>query len=253
MCPVAGEAEVFSTRHDSASRDVDPYSEQEIKQVAAQLLRDGKDTWSQNPRLYIILQDIGQIEDTTQPQLLDKLINDGFNDFWIPVISRDILQQILPRNLHSRFLRAQSRVCVQPVDFRIGLGNFHGHFTQKDGPPFASRRWIGSGHVGDVDEVLSLMDGQVYARKSIRKLSRFSRAQDDVQKFRSEVQVLSRIKYKHCVEIVSRSLSGIFLIGPCSFLSSSILANTHIFFVGQQLYKPAPSCNDHVSCRGLQS
>jgi hypothetical protein len=208
MCPVAGEAEVFSTRHELASRDVDPYSEQEIKQVAAQLLRDGKNTWSQNPRLYIILRDIGQIEDTIQPQLVDKLINDGFNDFWIPIVSRDILQQILPRNLHSQFLRTQDRVCVQPVDFRIGLGNFHGHFTAKDGPPFASKRGIGSGHVGDVDEVLSLIDGQVYARKSIRKLSRFSRAQDDVQKFRSELHALSRIKYKHCVEIVSQSLSS---------------------------------------------
>jgi hypothetical protein len=206
MYPVASEAEVSSTRPESASRDVDPYSDQEIKQVAAQLLRDGRDTWSQNPRLYIVLRDIGQIEETTQSQLLDKLINDGFNDFWIPVASVDILQQMLPLNLHSRFLQAQSRVCVQPVDFRIGLGNFHGHFTEKERPPFASKRWIGRGHVGHVDEVLSLTDGQVYARKSIRKLSDFPRAKEDVKKFRCELQTLRHIKYKHCVEIVSQSL-----------------------------------------------
>jgi hypothetical protein len=216
MFPVANETRVSSPRPESAGHDVNSYSEQEIIQVAEQLLKDGKDTWSQNPRLYLILRDIGQIEDTTQPQLLDNLINEGFNDFWIPVASIDILQQILPRDLPSQFFHAQSRVCVQPADFRIGLGNFHGHFIEKDGPPFAYPRWIGKGRVGHVEEVLSLTDGKVYARKSIRKLSHFSRAQDDIQRFRCELQVLRRIKYKHCVKIVRRPLSSpvIFPIDP---------------------------------------
>jgi hypothetical protein len=208
MFPVASDSEVPSKRHESASRDLDPYSEQEINQVAEHLLRDRKDTWSQNPRLYIILRDIGQIEETSQPQLLDNLINDGFNDFWIPVASVDILQQILPHSLHSQFVQAQGRVCVEPVDFRLGLGNFHAHFREKNGPPFSCIRRIGRGYKGIVDEVLSLTDGQVYARKSIRKLSDFPQAQNDIRRFRSELQALSRIKYKHCVEIVRNSASS---------------------------------------------
>jgi serine/threonine protein kinase len=52
-------------------------------------------------------------------------------------------------------------------------------------------------------EVLSLADREVYARKSIRKLSYFEDVRRNIERFRCELQVLRRIKHRHCVQIVS--------------------------------------------------
>ena len=193
---------------DQTGQNVDRYTEQEIQQIATDLLRDGHRSWSNNPRLYIILRDIGQIKDSSQPQLLDVLLKNGLSDMWIPITSDATLKQFLNPEICCQFLQAQGRVCLHSASSRLGPWVSHRHFATQDGAPFELRRRIGQGHIGLVDEVFSPTDRKLYARKSIRKSSDFgyTRHQGDIERFRSEMQVLRRIKHRHCVQIVRRPI-----------------------------------------------
>jgi hypothetical protein len=209
-----------------ASPQEPPYTEEEILRLAESLLNEGKRALSEAPRLYIILRDIGQIDH--HHQLLDDLIEKGVNDLWLPITSDFILSQILPEHLRVHFLRAQTRVCVLPTNFRLGLGSPHGHFLTTAASPFQRLQSIGRGSMGHVEKVLSLVDGRVYARKSIPKLSNYSHARDDVQRFRSELQALRRIKHRHCVEIV-RIFPASFFAFPLQLIVSPPLSRTTKF------------------------
>ena len=221
MFPITRADETLPSQSHPTGHVVDRYTEQEIQEVARDLFRDGKRSWSENPRLYIILRDIGQIKDTSQPQLLDILIKNGLNDFWIPITSETILQQILKLEVCHQFLQVQGRVCLQSTSFRLGPHNYHGNFATKDDVPFERRRSIGRGHIGLVDEVLSLTDRQVYARKSIRKVSYFGDARNDVEKFRRELQALRRIKHRHCVQIVRKPITSCYCLEIRSCIQKS--------------------------------
>lgn len=62
MFPIASAGGALPKQSHQAGQIDDRYTEQEIQQVALDLLRDGHRSWSDNPRLYIILRDIGQIK-----------------------------------------------------------------------------------------------------------------------------------------------------------------------------------------------
>jgi len=220
MYPAISGYGVSSSQVGLASQQGTPYSEEEILKVAETLLKEGEKVLSEVPRLYIILRDIDQTG--KHRQLLDELIKKGVNDLWLPITAEFTLTQILPEHLRIPFLQAQTRVCVLPTNFRLGLGSAHGHFPTTAISPFQRLQSIGEGRVGYVEKVLSLVDGCVYARKSIRKLSNYSHARDNVQMFRSELQALRRIKHKHCVEIVRNP--------PCFFLLS--VHKQHISVLG---------------------
>jgi hypothetical protein len=201
MSAVINGGEILQSRVGPTRTEVVPYSEEEINEVARDLFKKGKQTWSENPRLYVILRDIGQVG--CQPQLIDKLIENGVSDLWIPITSEFLLSEILPEEeLHSHFLHAQRRVCVQPLDFRLGLGSVHGHFATTKDSPFEVLQSIGTGRVGHVEKVVGLVDGKVYARKRVRKESFYNNARNRIHRFRCELEVLRRIKHRHCVEIV---------------------------------------------------
>jgi hypothetical protein len=200
MYPAINGYETSGSQVGPANPQESPYSEKEILNVSVSLLSKGERALSEVPRLYIILRDIGQVG--THHQLLDELIEKGVNDLWLPITSDFILSQILPKQLRARFLQAQTRVCVLPTNFRLGLESPHGHFPTIAASPFQHLQSIGRGSKGHVEKVLSLVDGRVYARKSIQKLNNYSHARDDVQRFRSELHALRRIRHKHCVKIV---------------------------------------------------
>jgi hypothetical protein len=203
MFPIANANETPYEQPGTSIHSVRRYTEQEIQEISRDLVKNGRQSWSENPRLYIILRDIGQIKGATQPQLLDNLIRRGLNDFWIPITSESILQDIFKPQVRLRFLQVQDCVCLQPSSLRLGPLNSHGNFATKEDVPFQRCRSIGRGRVGYVDEVLSLTDREIYARKSIRKLSCFDDVRRNIERFRCEIQVLRRIKHRHCVQVVS--------------------------------------------------
>jgi hypothetical protein len=185
-----------------ADSDVDLYSEQDISDVITDLRNAGLHIWSENPRLYLVFRDIDHIREPGEPQLLDDFIERGINDIWIPITSTYLLQQILPPGLHDIFLLAQRRVCSQSTNIQKQSRNAHRNFATKNEAPFEQRRSIGDGSLGHVDEVRSLQDGRLYARKIIRKSSDFKTARKEIQRFHCELETLRRISHRHCVQIV---------------------------------------------------
>ncbi|KAH7399910.1 kinase-like domain-containing protein [Cadophora sp. MPI-SDFR-AT-0126] len=172
------------------------YNQLYVDLVATELFQAGQSIWSQSPRLYIILREIGRLS------LFDNLNENGISDLWLPIISESMLEVLIPIDVRHQFIQAQRHVCGQPVDFHLGFPSSHGHFAPHSHPPFQSRRHIGDGSLGSVDEVLSLTDGQIYARKSIRRTSCVTINKNRVQAFQRELYALNQIRHRHCVKIV---------------------------------------------------
>ena len=180
----------------NGKQDIRGYNQLYVELVAAELLRAEQVIWSKSPRLYIILRDIDNIS------LFDKLHEKGVSDLWLPITSESMLEILIPKAVQEHFVQAQRLVCGHPKDFHLGHASSHGHFAPGSHPPFQRRRHIGDGSTGSVDEVLSLTDGQVYARKSIRRTSCVSINKGAVQAFQREIYALHRIRHRHCVKIV---------------------------------------------------
>src|SRR6187402_3340139 len=104
MLPLHGKDEVASL---SGDHDDSRHTEQFINQIGLDLLEDGREQWSRNPRLYLVLRDMNEL------QLMDELIEAGIDDTWLPIKSESTLDTILPPLLHSRFILAQRRICVR--------------------------------------------------------------------------------------------------------------------------------------------
>jgi hypothetical protein len=200
----------------------DTYNEQYIFDVVNDLRDKSLYRWSDNPRLFLIFRDIGQIREPDKPQLLDDFIKSGISDIWLPIASHELLQEVLPPGLHDQFLKAQRRVCSQPTQLQAGLGNLHRNFATKDGAPFKQRRSIGRGRLGHVEEVQGASDGRLYARKSIRKSSYINTARNDILRFYCELKTLHRINHRHCVQIV-RNLTSFMQVYSAAFILRSCM------------------------------
>ncbi|KAH8648726.1 kinase-like domain-containing protein [Tricladium varicosporioides] len=105
---------------------------------------------------------------------------------------------------------AQCRVCHQSADF-LFKSSSHQHIRSGDKPPFKSRRKLGRGAIGFVDEVQSVLNAQIYARKRILRLSDFFPAKDRIDRFDRELQTLRRISHWHCVELIGSYTTTSFL------------------------------------------
>lgn len=157
--------------------------------------------WDQNPRLYCIFHTIDRLE------LLDMLVEREFTDMCLPIESEaQLVSACLDPAIRPLFLEAQRQaLCVQEdfaPEFQLGQGNVHGHLMTDAGLPIRLLRSVGKGGTASVDEVSSLKDGRVYARKSTRRDSAF-----DVTGFQREIRALGRSKHVHCVELVRTLLS----------------------------------------------
>jgi hypothetical protein len=192
------------------------YSEEEIHQIASDLSRNGKKFWSENPRLYVILRDMDEIPWISLLQLPDIFIEKEIDDTWLPIRPREALDCLLPPLARPHFLRAQYRVCSPPSDFQPGFRSTHGHFYSKDSSPFIVTRSIGSGHIGDVEEIWSPVDGKSYARKTFRRhLGHLTTARKHTQSFRRELQALRRVDHIHCVKFVGNPISYTNVLCSC--------------------------------------
>jgi serine/threonine protein kinase len=160
----------------------------------ARLLREsGKVAWSLAPRIYIILRSIGQLP------VLDDFLDLGVNDLWLP-----LAESALPRTLsvayHSEFIKAQSLVLSNGICLENNTGG-HAHFTRDDPFPFETKETLGRGGFGSVDRVLSSLSGREIARKRFRRKGRRA----ELKSFMNELNILKRLRHKHCVAFVSKT------------------------------------------------
>jgi serine/threonine protein kinase len=168
------------------------YSDRDIQEIA-DLLCHANSSWSQVPRVYIVMRAIGQL------QLLDELISFGFSDHWLPV-SRHQLPACLNSGASAKFLQKQSVICQNEADKENVFGP-HRRF-HRDVLAFETIRILGSGGSGQVEEVLHQPSNKKYVRKLILRRGPFSKNKNIMGSYISELEVLKRLKHRHIVDLV---------------------------------------------------
>jgi hypothetical protein len=165
-------------------------------QDIARLLRESrKESWSLVPRLYIILRIIGQL------RILDAFINQGINDFWLPLIASS-LPHALSVAYHQEFITTQDLVLTKGLSLENNTKG-HAHFTRDDLFPFEIKETLGRGGFGVVDRISSHFSGQEYARKRFRRGKNFCKR--ELHSFMNELTILKRLHHIHCIDLVSIS------------------------------------------------
>jgi serine/threonine protein kinase/tetratricopeptide (TPR) repeat protein len=172
-----------------------PYTDLEFTEISA-LLKLSNPRWGKYPRTYTVLRSIGHLD------MIDRLIDAGFSDYWFPVTERD-LPKTLPSSIMKSFIGAQQLVMSKPLDLGKGEKGHHCHYNQGESPPFEMKRYLGSGGFGQVDEVLSLITSREYARKQIPRNLVFKRRRPDgIKMFIGEIEILKRLRHRHIVELI---------------------------------------------------
>ncbi|KAL5376730.1 hypothetical protein DPSP01_010275 [Paraphaeosphaeria sporulosa] len=172
-----------------------PYTDSEIIEIS-ELVKHLNQHWSNCPRTYIILRIIGHLD------MLDRLIDIGFSDYWFPVTERNLPSCLLP-SVKSSFVRTQSLVLTKSMDLEKGGNGQHCHFEKGEPVPFDPRGILGSGGFGQVDKVLSQISFKEYARKRVLRGTAFTGPRKEyIKQFVAEIQILKRLKHHHIVEFV---------------------------------------------------
>ncbi|KAH7079473.1 kinase-like domain-containing protein [Paraphoma chrysanthemicola] len=173
----------------------EPYTDSGINAISA-LLKHSHPQWCEVPRTYVVLRVIGHLD------LLDKLIDVGFSDYWFPVTERTLPDCLLP-SIKALFVRTQSLVLTKSMDLEKGEKGHHCYYKQGESPPFETKGILGRGGFGQVDRVLSLISFKEYARKQVpRGLAFRGRQKEDIKRFIAEIEILKRLKHHHIVEFV---------------------------------------------------
>ena len=171
------------------------YSDKEIQEISS-ILRELRLSWSRVPRTYIILRFIGRLD------LLDDLINVGFNDHWFP-ISAGSLPSFVESEVCKDFERTQALVLTKAIDLEKGENGKHWHFGPGEVIPLQHKELLGNGGYGQVDRVVSLISYKEYARKQIpRRLIFGEKSKEAMEQFATEVEILKRLRHIHIVKFI---------------------------------------------------
>ncbi|KAF2183105.1 kinase-like protein [Zopfia rhizophila CBS 207.26] len=172
-----------------------PYTDSEIYKLSS-LLEYSNPRWSKVPRTYIILRTIGYLS------YLDKLIDVGFSDYWLP-ITKDSFPSCLPPSAWAKFMNAQDLLLTKSMDLERGEKGQHYYVKRDERLPFERKTVLGVGRFSQVDKVVSLISFKEYARKRVRRGSVFgSQLTKDMKHFTTEIEILKRLKHRHIVEFV---------------------------------------------------
>src|SRR5438552_11308657 len=77
------------------------YSDTHILEISSLLRNSEHPSWSQVPRIYVVLRTIGQL------QLLDEFIDQGITDIWLPFSVESLPTKLSP-SARIQFLECQS-------------------------------------------------------------------------------------------------------------------------------------------------
>jgi hypothetical protein len=171
------------------------YSDADIHEIST-LLKHHAPKWCKAPRTYIILRTIGSLD------LLDRCIDVGFSDYWLPVTERNLPEFLRP-SIRTAFTEAQTLVLTKSMDLEKGAKGQHCYFRTGETLPLETKGILGSGGYGQVDRVLSLISFKEYARKRVLRSAAFrGRRKEDVTQFIAEIEIMKRLRHCHVVEFV---------------------------------------------------
>ena len=168
------------------------YSDWDIKEISRILLLNCPSSWSQVPRLYIVLRIINQLP------ALDSIFDQGFNDIWFPFNASSV-PTVLSSTKRNEFLEAQSLVLTKAVQLERYKDKPHLYFGKNEFFPFQSKGRLAQGKYGTVDRIFSLLSRQDFARKRFPRASMIS---GSTESFMTELNILKKIDHRHCVDLV---------------------------------------------------
>ena len=169
------------------------YSDADIQQISRLLGEQQQLSWSQAPRLYIVLRVIGQLA------LFDAILERDVRDDWFPFDSVSVPALLSPV-LRNEFLDTQHLVLTKAVDLEKNKDKPHIHFKRNEVFPFDIRERLGKGGCSTVDRVVSQISHREYARKTFPRPRGGNKG--EVERFRNELKIFKRIQHRHCVELV---------------------------------------------------
>ncbi|KAF1949225.1 kinase-like protein [Byssothecium circinans] len=189
---------VFATPSDRLASFFDPsqpreaFNDAEIDEIS-NLLGLCSHAASRCPRTYIVLRAIGE------DQLLDRLLDEGFNDQWFPVQSQG-LPHFLSPSVKARIIQAQEKILTKSLGVENGR---HSHFKPDDALPFNILSRLGSGGYGQVDRIESRISFRHYALKRIRRRAAFGvNSRESMKRFLAEIQIIKRLQHRHVIEYI---------------------------------------------------
>jgi len=173
------------------------YTDVDFERVSHYLDGTKQRTWAVVPRIYTVLRLISQLDK------IEVFLQQGLSDMWFPFTS-STLPAVLAPEVQAQFLEIQSVVFSKSKSFHLETSERkHAYFSATEPLPLRSVAKLGVGTHGSVDKVVSTLTHKIYARKVFRKSRGFKK--EDVQTFRTELDILKQVHYKHCVSLVSRT------------------------------------------------
>jgi heat shock 70kDa protein 1/2/6/8 len=173
------------------------YSDAKFDRIATYLRNNGHAEWCSNPRLYTVLRLMDRLD------VFSSFLQQGLSDIWFP-FSSATLPSTLSTEIQFLFLDTQSVVFSKGFQLEKDASRKHAHFSEEP-TIFKVIGRLGRGAHGTVDKVMSVISHQEYARKRFRRTKGLRK--EDVKTFITELSVLKRVHYKHCVELVRSSVS----------------------------------------------
>lgn len=174
------------------------YTDNDCYEIANYLKANQSIAWAHIPRIYVVLRILGRVQD------IEEFILLGLNDLCLPFGSVSQLPRSLPLTLRERFLEAQNAVLTKSIELeKNGSEKRHVHFSKNEPFPYEVKGQLGSGRYAIVDEVLSPLSAERFARKRFRRIKGGSHSKSEFRSFMNELQVLKKIRHQHCIELVS--------------------------------------------------
>ena len=200
-------APLFATPVERLASFFDPtqprqtYDDAEIHEIT-NLLHQCAHPGCRSPRTYIILRTIGQLD------LLERCLQEGFNDIWFPVEAKGLPNFIKP-SIKTKFVQAQQVVLTKSLDLEHGE---HRHFTPGELLPFDIVSRLGSGSFGQVDKIVSKVSFRQYALKRIRRRAAFGNdSRQALARFKSEISIIKGLEHDHIIQYVGSYTDKTFL------------------------------------------
>lgn len=177
------------------------YDDAEIHEIT-NLLHQCAHPGCRSPRTYIILRTIGQLD------LLERCLQEGFNDIWFPVEAKGLPNFIKP-SIKTKFVQTQQLILTKSLDLEHGE---HRHFAPGELLPFDIVSRLGSGSFGQVDKIMSKVSFRPYALKRIRRRAAFGNdSRQALARIKSEISIIKSLEHDHIIQYVGSYTDKTFL------------------------------------------
>ena len=168
------------------------FGDAEIEEVRL-LLSRCRHYASKAPRTYIVLRYIDQL------QVLHRLLEEEFGDWWFPIGKRSLPSFLDPR-IKADIVKNQHIILTKSIDLERGV---HCYLGAADDLPFNVISYIGSGSFGHVRKIESKVTFRPYALKTIRRQAAYgTRTREAMQEFHREMKIMRRLKHQHIVRYI---------------------------------------------------